>query len=90
MTLPPGAEGRLVVVEWEDADEMAGWREAADVAADAVGNPTLVWSVGFVFQETEERITLVQSVTRDGMGSQHRIPNGMIRSVRRLTIGQEA
>jgi len=87
------APSRLVLVEWEDADEVAGWFSVDEGHKSAAGTdpkPTIVHSVGFVIQETSERITLVSSIVKGGFGAILRIPNGMIRSVRLLRKGPPA
>lgn len=82
-------EDRLVCVEWEDAWTQDGWHFTAEGHA-ATKHEVIVYSVGYVVQETPDGIMLSSAVNNEGFGSLWKIPNGMIRSVRRLKDGGKA
>lgn len=75
---------RLVIVEWEDAWTTDNWVE------EVSRGPVIVWTVGYVVVEDEEGITLAQAITEGGFGNLWRVPNGMIRRVNALTVGEPA
>ena len=69
---------RVCVIEWLDAVGGAGWHEADD---DYKHTPISIKSVGFVYEDTAEYITIVQSYDIDlvKIDNYITIPKGMVK-----------
>ena len=79
---------RLVMVEWMDAWSIDGWFTIPEALMKA-GEEVIVYSVGYVLQETEEGICLTSAIAGGSFGNLWWIPNGMITSVTELKKGKK-
>jgi hypothetical protein len=73
------------MVAWLDADGMDGWHFTDEVHRYSAGmEPATIVTVGFIVQETEDYLTIAQSIAADGFGNIMRIPNQMVQKVTTL------
>lgn len=75
---------RAVVVEWEDARDLAiaPWNDVQEWEY----NPCIVHTVGFVIYDGPEGLILTNSLHDTQTGPVNQIPRAMIRSVREYPI----
>lgn len=85
MTERPLKKGHCALVYWLDATRRNDWEDAADTLPLAH-----IFSVGFVHEINDEKITLCGDLDIDdgGHGNKTSIPRGMIQSIKRLNIGK--
>ena len=69
-------KAKMEMIEWRDATGDSGW--AADHEGAPVGELLLIRSIGYVIKDTEQVVTLAQSIDN---GGEHQTDN-------RLTIPQ--
>lgn len=87
-----GGEFPLVVVEWEDATNVAEWTEREEAAKfDRFEFDFLCTNVGYLIRNDDECVIVAARATGDlkNVGLFERIPRGMVRSVRSL-VPEEA
>lgn len=65
------------VIEWLDSNGRARWGSKDEYLAHAAESMT-VWSVGYVYYETDDRIALAQSTTDSAMDGSIVIPKAAI------------
>ena len=66
---------RIELVIWKDASAHEGWESAEDTHDDDY----VITSIGFVFKETENNLTLAMDIAEDGTSNgRGRIPKDMI------------
>ena len=71
----------LVIVEWLDASTTSGWTDLSEVKAA----PVKVKTVGWLYSEIDQCITLFSSMTADqALGEVTTIPAPWITSIKRL------
>lgn len=84
------AEQPLYLVEWFDAKGDTGWRTVAESVNERLAQ---VFSSGFVLEETDEYITIVQSISADEsaamVDNRIVIPKVNIVSVKQLIIKKQ-
>jgi hypothetical protein len=74
----------LIEVEWLDTFTSGGWKHPEQIRSDTM---PLIHSVGYLIQDTEERLVLVQQVSDAGYVAEAVfIPKGMVKRVN--AIGQ--
>ncbi len=75
----------IVLVEWVDILHLSDWTNLRDLFNES---PPVIYSVGELFRETPDAITLIS--TRDGTQYLQAlvIPRGCIRSITELTTKQ--
>jgi hypothetical protein len=73
----------LVIVEWADAWNAARW--TSDESANALHEPYMVYTVGWLFRSDKIGVSVMDSYSEnDDPGGQHFIPRGMIRKIRKV------
>ena len=55
---------KFMVVRWMDSatEKDAGWKDGDDQPV----SPVTVWTCGWLIEETDEHLTLIQAITEDG------------------------
>lgn len=71
----------IVTVTWIDSEAVDGWQSKYEYVKYPDEEMVPVYSVGIVYGETEECVTLVGSVSRDQVMNLLRIPKVAITSV---------
>jgi hypothetical protein len=75
----------LVIVQWDDIKGKADWVHAEDVAG--FNKRCRCVTVGYVLVDDEETLLVAGSRNNNGSwGDLTRIPRGVVRSVKRLTV----
>lgn len=72
---------KLVFIEWEDAIHGHGWLEEGEIP-----EPCIAETIGFVLEETESHVVVAQTVAGEGFAQVLRIPRGMIRSLKKVSL----
>jgi len=82
---------RYVVIKWNDAETRGGpeWVTLEDLLEYSTKPPPLITTVGAVLFETEEFITVTDTLGIEETGAVHCLPKGMIISIRELHMGEE-
>jgi hypothetical protein len=78
----------IVIVEWVDSTSFGGWRhheDAQEVIAPA--DRLNILSVGFLFHECDQHVTLVQNSGFNQVGEGITIPRFSISSMKRISEG---
>jgi hypothetical protein len=78
---------KIVRVTWKDITSDDGWH-GADELDVLIHESNTVEQVGFLYEEDEEQIILLDSyfTNRDRFGCLHRIPKGCIIEIKEMTI----
>jgi len=71
----------LAFVTWEDAYSHDDWVPIADARSHT---PCIVQSVGWLVDESDRHITIIQSITSDEAGSRITIPKVYIKNLETL------
>ena len=75
---------KKVLIEWEDSVSLEGWHEMERVLTD-LQNKKLVKSVGIFISETDDDVTIAQSLHDQQVQHTTRIPKKTIKSMAALT-----
>lgn len=76
-----------VLVKWYDISTSAGWKEQEEIDTFVMDeNENLVFQVGFLYEEDERQICLLNSYFsgRDLLGDLTKIPKGCVVEIIRL------
>jgi hypothetical protein len=75
-----------VIVVWKDIRSEDGWRSADEMDDFIAGNNTIVNQIGFLYEQDEEQIILLDSyfLDKELFGGVHKIPRGCIISIQEL------
>jgi hypothetical protein len=86
LTMPLKYPPPLYVVEWEDAFFHDFGLARRQTIAEM--NPVVVWSVGYLFEDSERRVILCGSVAENfedpGFSDALYIPRGMVRTMTKI------
>jgi hypothetical protein len=75
---------KMVLVEWLDTTNGAGWYDLSDIADE---QPTLVKTVGFLVQKDKKKVVLTASLSEgEGLGYVA-IPAPWVKRIKRVRVG---
>src|SRR6478735_4722670 len=74
----------VVQIEWVDSTRWSRWQEHADIERFANSSGGLLISVGIVVGNTEDNLTIVQSISPENKNAAMRIPKVAIKSVKKI------
>jgi hypothetical protein len=82
---------KFILVEWRDAETRGGpeWVPLEDLYEYSTQPPPLMTTIGCLLYETEDFISVTDTLGPEETGAINIIPKGMIISIRQLTYSGE-